>query len=116
MDEPDPRVQLRIEGQPLLQARHADQDQVDAAAVMHVAENLQPERLEPIRFTDDENLCVGWLGHSVDLCVRIKDRLDETMIAAAQPAQLLIEAMRVRQGLIPCGAWSLPSHCRSAGS
>ena len=67
MNEPDPRVQLGIAGQPLLQAWHVAQDQSDAATVMHVAEDLESERLQPINFIDDENLRAGWLGQPVDV-------------------------------------------------
>jgi hypothetical protein len=56
VDEPDPAVQLRIAGKPLLIAGHADQDQAELAAVVVVAQLLQRGHLQPVRLVHDEQL------------------------------------------------------------
>ena len=47
MDEPDPAVELRVPGEALLDAGHADQDHAELAAVVVVAELFQGCGPEP---------------------------------------------------------------------
>jgi hypothetical protein len=54
VNEADPAVQLRLAGEGLLYAGHADQDHAEVAAVVVVAELLEGGRLEPVCFVDDE--------------------------------------------------------------
>jgi hypothetical protein len=54
MDEADTRVELRVAGQTLFEARHPDQNQTAAPVVKDVPHLLKPCHLEPIRFIDDE--------------------------------------------------------------
>src|SRR5260370_6023802 len=57
MDETDTRVELRVAGQTLFDARHSDQNQTDTPMVKDVPHLLQPCLFEPIRFVDDEQSC-----------------------------------------------------------
>jgi hypothetical protein len=52
--EPDPRVQLRVARRPPLDARHADQDEADAGALVVVAQLLEARRLQAVRFVGDQ--------------------------------------------------------------
>ena len=56
VDEPDPAVELGVAGEALLDARHADQDHAELAAVVVVAELSQGGGPEPVGFVDDEQL------------------------------------------------------------
>jgi hypothetical protein len=56
VDEPDAAVELRIPGEPFLDAGHSDEDQAELAAVVVVAQLLQGGHLEPVGFVDDEQL------------------------------------------------------------
>jgi hypothetical protein len=45
VDEADPRVQLRVAREPLLEAGHADEHQTDVATIVHAAQLLEPSGL-----------------------------------------------------------------------
>ena len=54
MDEANARVELRITGQPLLDAGHSDQDKSNFITVEQIAKLLQTRNLEPVSFIDKD--------------------------------------------------------------
>ena len=62
VDEADPAVELRVAGEALFDAGHADEDHAELAAVVVVAELLQCGGLEPVGLVDDEQLDEGRQG------------------------------------------------------
>jgi hypothetical protein len=58
MSKADAAVKLRIAGQALLHARHADKDDTDASAVQYVADKFEARDGQPLGFIEDEHLNV----------------------------------------------------------
>ena len=56
MDEADPRIELRIAGKSLFDARHADQHEADVIAIEKVAQLLEAGHTQPVGFVDQDQL------------------------------------------------------------
>ena len=54
VDEPDARVELRVSSKPLLQPRHAHQDQAKAVPIGQIAQFLQRLNGKPVRLIHDD--------------------------------------------------------------
>jgi hypothetical protein len=93
VDEADPAVQLRVAGEGLLDAGHADQDHAEVAAVVVVAELLEGGWLEPVCFVDDEQFDEAGAAMGVIGAVALIKGIGgpDHREAAAEVAQFLVD-------------------------
>ncbi len=92
------REELRIVHEPLRQARHADQDQPELLAIVVVAQLLQRQVLESVRFVDDHQFDPV-RGGRTDLwlpgvVILQKDAAHDGIEAPAQRLELAAEVLR----------------------
>ena len=56
VDEADPRIQLRIAGKALFDARHTNDHQAELAAIKKIAQLFEARRFQSVGFVDDQQL------------------------------------------------------------